>query len=436
MGSLDTLLGGLRTAQDALLDVLNLGKLKTKWLLKSWLFQSFNGLVVISSLLFFLGAIFSAYFYVFPAYQPVTVIVDNEDVFTSDIGMIPLSNNETIDDINTECNVFDGRWVSDESYPLYNGSQCPFTERGFNCLANGRRDQEYLRWRWQPKSCDIPRFDANVMLEWLRGKRVVFVGDSLSRTQWESMICMLMTGIDDPRSVYEINGHRITRRIRHLAVRFSSFNFTVEFYRSIFLVQPGQRPKRAPKRVKTAVQLDMLDDISDEWVHSDILVFNTGHWWTPTKLFDMGWYFQVGGKMKLGMSIPEAFNKALATWKSWIESNINTSRTRVFFRTFEATHWGGVESRKNCEVTRQPMSRIDGMDKHPYSDAIIRITKNVSVPVTVLHVTPMGAFRSDAHVGTWSDNPRIRDCSHWCLPGVPDMWNELLFSNLLSYQRP
>ncbi|BAT96103.1 hypothetical protein VIGAN_08298600 [Vigna angularis var. angularis] len=25
-----------------------------------------------------------------------------------------------------------------------------------------------------------------------------------------------------------------------------------------------------------------------------------------------------------------------------------------------------------------------------------------------------------------------QDCSHWCLPGVPDTWNELLYAQLLS----
>lgn len=63
---------------------------------------------------------------------------------------------------------------------------------------------------------------------------------------------------------------------------------------------------------------------------------------------------------------------------------------------------------------------------------INRVVKNMSVPVTVLHVTHMSAYRSDGHVGTWSDNPSVPDCSHWCLPGVPDMWNEILFSYLLQ----
>ncbi|EYU17410.1 hypothetical protein MIMGU_mgv1a008666mg [Erythranthe guttata] len=266
-------------------------------------------------------------------------VVDSDNRNRDRISISNSNSSRSSDFLNKGCNVFDGKWVIDETYPLYNASQCPFMERGFDCLGNGRKDQGYLKWRWKPQNCEIPRFDVGAVLEFLRGKRVVFVGDSLSRTQWESMVCMLMNGVEDKSSVYEINGNEITKQARHLGVMFGPFNFTVEFYRSVFLVQPGLVPRHSPKRVKAALKLDQLDDISGEWIDSDVLVFNSGHWWTPTKLFDMGWYFQIGGKMKLGMSINNAFRVALATWQSWVENSVNPNRTRVFFRTFESTHW-------------------------------------------------------------------------------------------------
>lgn len=235
---------------------------------KVWVSQSLNVLLMVVSLVSFIVAAECAYLFVFPAFQSVI-------------------QNYRVSNSSGECNIFEGRWIRDESYPLYNASDCPFAERGFNCLANGRKDQAYLKWRWKPNHCEIPRFSVGDVLEKLRGKRVVFVGDSMSRTQWESLICLLMTGVDDKKSVYEINGSKITKRIRFLGVRFSRYDLRIDFYRSVFLVQPGGKPKHGPKRAKTSLNLDQMDEISKEWIDSDFLIFNTGNWWTRSKLFDM-----------------------------------------------------------------------------------------------------------------------------------------------------
>ncbi|XVE95633.1 hypothetical protein REPUB_Repub02eG0115100 [Reevesia pubescens] len=395
--------------------VLNFSDKIVKGYCKLWVSESISALVVIGLFLSFLLAMLCTYFYVFPRYQPAVRTYRVHESSNS-VG---------------KCNVFEGKWIPDESYPLYNASQCPFAERGFDCVSNGRRDKGYQKWRWKPKHCEIPRFNVQEILGKLRGKRIVFVGDSLSRTQWESMICLLMNGVQDKRDVYEINGNKITKRIRFLGVWFSSFNLRIDFYRSVFLVQPGPAPKHAPKRVKSTVRLDKLDDFSKEWIDSDFLIFNSGHWWTPTKLFDMGCYFQVGRSLKLGMGITSAFRTALNTWASWVETSVDRNRTRVFFRTFESSHWIG-RNRNSCKVTRRPWLKTKGKDQSRISDIIIDVVKKMTTPATVLHVTPMGAFRSDAHVGTWSDNPSVPDCSHWCLPGVPDTWNEILLSMMLS----
>lgn len=61
------------------------------------------------------------------------------------------------DKLKKMCDVTKGKWLFDESYPLYTNSSCPFIDEGFDCLGNGRYDKDYMKWRWQPESCDIPR---------------------------------------------------------------------------------------------------------------------------------------------------------------------------------------------------------------------------------------------------------------------------------------
>lgn len=231
--------------------------------------QWFCVLVMIGSVLSFFVVIGGGYIYVLPSLSQ---------------GFGSSKSNSTVE--VEYCDMFDGSWVVDDNYPLYNASECPFAEQGFNCLGNGRRDKDYLKWRWKPKHCEIPRFNVRYILEKLRNKRVVFVGDSMSRTQWESLICLLMTGVEDKRTVYEVNGNKITKRIRFLGVQFSSFNITIEFFRSVFLVQHGWMPRHSPKRVRSTLRLDRLDDISYKWINSDVLIFNSGQWWVPGKLFE------------------------------------------------------------------------------------------------------------------------------------------------------
>lgn len=56
--------------------------------------------------------------------------------------------------------------------------------------------------------------------------------------------------------------------------------------------------------------------------------------------------------------------------------------------------------------------------------------------VSMLNVTRMTAQRKDGHLSVYlsPSGPVARykqDCSHWCLPGVPDTWNELLYALIM-----
>ena len=56
-------------------------------------------------------------------------------------------NDDKVGFLENDCDIFDGNWVWDESYQ---SEDCMF--------SNGRPDNFYTKWRWQPKDCNLPRF--------------------------------------------------------------------------------------------------------------------------------------------------------------------------------------------------------------------------------------------------------------------------------------
>ncbi|KAL8142653.1 hypothetical protein V2J09_015685 [Rumex salicifolius] len=335
----------------------------------------------------------------------------------------------------SECDVSRGRWVFDESYPLYTNFSCPFIDEGFNCNGNGRLDSDYIKWRWQPQDCDIPRFNATKMLEMIRGKRLVFIGDSINRNQWESMMCLLMEEVKDPKKVYETHGRKITREMGNYSFRFVDYKCTVEYHVSHYLVHES-KARVGHKRLQT-LQIDSIDRGSSRWRNADILIFNTANWWTHSKTRDGINYYQEGSLVHPHLEVLTAFQQALTTWATWVDRHINPHKTQVFFRSSAPSHFRGGEwnTGGHCEEANKPLNEPNVSD--PEKDLIaMEIIKKMKIPVTFLNVTTLSAYREDGHPSVFGSKSKamIQDCSHWCLPGVPDAWNELLYYDLLSQQ--
>lgn len=89
------------------------------------------------------------------------------------------------------CDIFRGDWMPDPDAPYYTNATCKVIHEHYDCMRYGKPDLGFVRWRWQPDGCDLPRLDPWRFLDMMRGKSIAFVGDSLARNHKDSLICLL-----------------------------------------------------------------------------------------------------------------------------------------------------------------------------------------------------------------------------------------------------
>ncbi|KAL1829026.1 hypothetical protein ACET3Z_007438 [Daucus carota] len=334
----------------------------------------------------------------------------------------------------TSCALFIGTWVYDDTYPVYQSSACSIIDPEFNCQMFGRPDTDYLKYRWKPVNCELPRFDGEEFLIKMRGKNIMFVGDSLGRNQWESLICMISASV--PRSPTQfIRGDPFS------SFKFIEYGVAVQFYRAPYLVDIDL------VQGKRILKLEDMSKNGGAWKNADVLSFNTGHWWTHKGSLQ-GWdYMEAEGQLYQDMERLVALERGLRTWAKWVDANVDKSKTRVFFQSISPTHYnpsewsaGATSVAKSCYGEKTPMSGTAYPGAYPGQmkvlDAVIR---NMSNPAYILDITMLSAMRKDAHPSIYSGDlsPEQRanpdhsaDCSHWCLPGLPDTWNQLFYTAL------
>ena len=71
--------------------------------------------------------------------------------------LLSATNNNAYGRNDHKCDLFQGSWVYDESYPMYDSTKCPHIRKEYDCVKYGRPNLDYLKFRWQPSHCSLPR---------------------------------------------------------------------------------------------------------------------------------------------------------------------------------------------------------------------------------------------------------------------------------------
>lgn len=340
------------------------------------------------------------------------------------------------------CNYAKGKWVVDDNRPLYSGFGCKqWLSSMWACRLTQRKDFEYEKLRWQPRDCKMEEFTGPKFLQRMQDKTLAFIGDSLGRQQFQSLMCMV-TGGEERADVLNV-GHeyglvkaRGAVRPDGWAYRFPITNTTILYYWSASLCDLEPVNASDPG-TKIAMHLDRPPAFLRRFIHKfDVLVLNTGHHWNRGKLNANRWVMYVGGAPNTNrktLDISGAKNLTIHSIVKWVDAQLPLyPGLKAFFRSLSPRHFfnGDWNTGGTCDNTT-PLSGGKEVLKDDSSDPVAaQAVKGTNVKP--LDITALSELRDEGHISRYSlkATPGVQDCLHWCLPGLPDTWNEILFAQI------
>ncbi|MCL7031040.1 hypothetical protein MKW94_023291 [Papaver nudicaule] len=297
-----------------------------------------------------------------------------------------------------KCDLSIREWIPDPSGPMYSNGSCPFLPDDQNCVKNGRPDSGFLYWRWKPRDCELPRFNAVRFLESMRNKHWAIVGDSISRNHAQSLLCILSEYVPQDANDFRLD-------------------------------------------------LDKLDKKSaDQYTSFDNMVISAGRWFLRAATYYENNTF-VGchycpGKNLTEYGLDNGYRKALKLVFDFVQ-NSNHSNV-VLYRTTTPVHKGHGSTGGTCDRTAPyKEGEINLNDEEVvYRNVELEAFKDLEIgkrnSLKLLNVSEVSLLRPDGHPGPyWRYHPLANatdqnDCLHWCLPGPIDNWNDLIMERVLN----
>jgi GDSL/SGNH-like Acyl-Esterase family found in Pmr5 and Cas1p len=271
------------------------------------------------------------------------------------------------------------------------GPRC--TEMEKNYLATGAVP-DFLKYRWQPESCDLSPFDKDNFCRLLDGLTIGIIGDSMQQQFAHSFIGLMLGKLQD-------EGFFVPPDYGKLLVELcpdSQYSVSLVF-------------RRWNKYQGTKEDRTILGEMAQL---SDYLILNWGVHYQP--------WSQMENSTQDFIGVLE---------ENWQPPN--KKPRRLFWRSTIAAH-------DNCSASTGPESLGHALHTNPGYNAneIMLQDKQIvqpllkfspSLDVTFLRIEKSTLMRSDGHrvVGHGGSE----DCLHYCEPGPTDSWVKLFYHHVV-----
>ncbi|CAE7858176.1 Protein trichome birefringence-like 8 [Symbiodinium microadriaticum] len=298
-----------------------------------------------------------------------------------------------------------GTWVQrsgpkeEEIFPFHEGcskkffhicaqSKAAWKSLGLNVSATGAQDfrmRRLLSWLWVPANVGCNLSSRSSLLEALSGRRVLLIGDSIAKEHYVSLRCLVGdAAVKDEREHF---------KPEQSVVSLHGGGF-IQFY-----------------RLNTFVQ-ESTDVVTPDWpsqlVHeADVVILNTGA--------------HKHARLSDGQNRTAVAEMARTVAKTLQSQN---QRGVFIFRSHFLPH-------ASCEEVTAPISSLGRVPRptqfnwHTFADQDEewRNAFERSGPRFLFYnITLATSLRADAHT-VLLKTPSKRDCLHFCLPGVVDLWS-------------
>ena len=216
---------------------------------------------------------------------------------------------------------------------------------------------------------------------------------------------------------------------------FPTTNTTIIRIWSSWLVHQARLRAPLPSGQSFNVYLHTPDEAYMEFLPTfDVLVISSGHWFSGRCIYVVNDTTPSGHVEAYGMAVNTSLT-AIATHEGYAGLTIA--------RSYSPDHYQGGAWNKggSCKGITTPAtelsknSYIDSMNEKLVAgfDHAGKKLRNGS-RLRLMNVTVLSGYRRDGHPGPYTGHDRRKggketreDCLHWCMPGVVDTWNEILF---------